>query len=98
MAGDGLQECFPTGHERGIWLALRDAHVMALTALDMHLRDSRLPATERDLWLRIRQARLIELGAVEEFLELPRTMMPRRKRKAGETARAASWFLHEAQK
>ena len=64
----------------GALLALRRAHLRALTQLAGYLRQTLSPA-ERELWLRIRQARLIELGAVEEYLALPRTVLPRRKRK-----------------
>lgn len=63
----------------GALLALRRAHLRALTQLAGYLRQALSPA-ERELWLRIRQARLIELGAVEEYLALPRTVLPRRKR------------------
>lgn len=62
------------------WLALRRAHLRALRQLTGYLRNQTLSPAERELWLRIRQARLIELGAVEEYLALPRTVIPRRKR------------------
>lgn len=34
----------------------------------------------RKLWMTIRQALIMILGAIEEYLEMPRSIVPRRKR------------------
>lgn len=43
------------------------------------------PQTEsvRRLWLTRRQAIIMELGAIEDYLEMPRSIVPRRKREHG---------------
>lgn len=35
---------------------------------------------ERVLWMAVRQVLIMALGAVEDYLELPRSIVPRRKR------------------
>lgn len=35
---------------------------------------------ERRLWLTRRQAIIMELGAIEDYLDMPRSIVPRRKR------------------
>lgn len=44
----------------------------------------RRPVTdaERLFWLQIRRARLLEISAIEDLLDLPRSVIPRRKRDA----------------
>ena len=37
--------------------------------------------SERKLWLAIRHALIMILGAIEDFLEMPRSIVPRRKRR-----------------
>ena len=43
------------------------------------------PQTEsvRRLWLTRRQAIIMELGAIEDYLDMPRSIVPRRKREHG---------------
>ena len=43
------------------------------------MADLLTPATRR-LWMGLRQALIIALGAIEDYLELPRSIVPRHKR------------------
>ncbi len=45
---------------------------------------------ERRLWLTRRQAIIMELGAIEDYLDMPRSIVPRRKREHHEDHRKAS--------
>lgn len=38
------------------------------------------PDKERVLWMSFRQALIIILGAIEDYLEMPRSVIPRHKR------------------
>lgn len=38
---------------------------------------------ERRLWLTRRQSIIMELGAIEDYLDMPRSIVPRRKREHG---------------
>lgn len=50
------------------------------------------PQTEsvRRLWLTRRQAIIMELGAIEDYLDMPRSIVPRRKREHEREERRAS--------
>lgn len=50
------------------------------------------PQTEaaRRLWMTRRQAIIMELGAIEDYLDLPRSIVPRRKREPDQHERKAS--------
>lgn len=48
------------------------------------------PDAERRLWMSRRQAIIMELGAIEDYLELPRSIVPRRKREHEREERRAS--------
>lgn len=39
---------------------------------------------QRTLWMVIRQALIMILGAVEDFLNIPRSIIPRKKRQSGD--------------
>ena len=45
---------------------------------------------ERRLWLTRRQSIIMELGAIEDYLDLPRSIVPRRKREPDQHERKAS--------
>jgi hypothetical protein len=44
------------------------------------MSNEQLVGNKRRLWESIRQALIIALGAIEEYLGLPRSIVPRRKR------------------
>jgi len=45
---------------------------------------------ERRLWMTRRQAIIMELGAIEDYLDLPRSIVPKRKRDQELNERRAS--------
>lgn len=45
---------------------------------------------ERRLWLTRRQSIIMELGAIEDYLDMPRSIVPRRKREQDRDERRAS--------
>lgn len=45
--------------------------------------DRPAPESVRRLWLTRRQAIIMELGAIEDYLDMPRSIVPRRKREQG---------------
>ncbi|MCC6315426.1 MAG: hypothetical protein IT337_15585 [Thermomicrobiales bacterium] len=45
---------------------------------------------ERRLWMTRRQAIIMELGAIEDYLDLPRSIVPKRKREHVDQERRAS--------
>ena len=56
------------------------------------ITDDDEPQTEaaRRLWMTRRQAIIMELGAIEDYLDLPRSIVPRRKREPDHQERKAS--------
>lgn len=45
---------------------------------------------ERRLWMITRQALIMQLGAIEDYLDMPRSIVPRRKRDHERDERKAS--------
>ncbi len=40
----------------------------------------KLKAPDRDFWMLRRQILIMELGAIEDYLEMPRSIVPKRKK------------------